>query len=156
MLMTDPKVSNVRRNLYAIIPPMCIVLSGTAAVLSHTRFPSSQFLLNVSTSSIYGIIWSIILLVIVLVYFRRDGTLIRTSACVAGFVGFLILESAYEVPMFYDASQTSGVPISEKYFIAMSLVTIVWVLGLWWFVEALSISKHAGDWNNTVWIRQRN
>jgi hypothetical protein len=75
---------------------------------------------------------------------------------VAGFVGFLILESAYEVPMFYDASQTSGVPISEKYFIAMSLVTIVWVLGLWWFVEALSISKHAGDWNNTIWIRQRN
>ncbi len=132
---------------------MCIALSVAATALSRCRDSTSQLLFNVSTSSVYGVFWSIILSVIVCICFRHEGALIRTCALIAGFVGFVVLQSMYIVPMFFEASRLSSRPISEGHLIAMSLVAMSWILGIWWFIEAFSLSVIAVDWKNTIWTR---
>jgi hypothetical protein len=111
--------------------------------------------LDVKQTDSSAVFWSLIFTALALISWKHPGEWFRTAAWVGGLIGYGLVISIYMILTFSSAGHRTGQLIATHDLVAFGLVSVIWVLGVAWGIQAMRLSILAGDWKKTIWAKGR-
>ena len=147
----EVRLKRLRVILYRSMPPLAVMASVTALILSPPAFLGSRFLSELSTTALFEAIWSVLSTLTVVVATKFPNQITRSVSWICGFGGFVVVVTIFIVPLFGTALSGPNPSANIHEVVAFALVILGWAIGLSWTFGAFALTVSAGDWRGTVW-----